>query len=185
MRGKASVKSMRQLFHPCAPDFIANICHASCCRSSTDPTGIAVTVTGPTEAQRIEGRGGTVDRRTWRIQPVNKRCPFQHPETHLCTIHDDDEPFGCIASPFTITNRGTLIVRNRYRLLRCYRAPGAIEVYRAHRRSLDIILGSVQAGQLAAYLDTGGTDDYPLDINDHIAGWLLDKSDRSKPGEVG
>jgi hypothetical protein len=70
-------------------------------------------------------------------------------------------------------------------LLRCYRAPGAIEVYRAHRRSLDIILGSVQAGQLAAYLDTGGTDDYPLDINDQIAGWLLDKSDRSKPGEVG
>jgi len=175
---------MRQLFHPCAPDFIANICKASCCRSSTDPTGIAVTVTGLTEAQRIEKRGGTVDRQTWRIQPVNKRCPFQDPETHLCTIHDDDEPFGCIASPFTITNRGTLIVRNRYRLLRCYRAPGAIEVYRAHRRSLNVILGNDQAAELTAYLDAGGSDDYPLDIDDRIAGWLLDKSERSKPAEV-
>jgi len=184
VRGKASVKSMRQLFHPCAPDFIANICKASCCRSSTDPTGIAVTVTGLTEAQRIEKRGGTVDRQTWRIQPVNKRCPFQDPETHLCTIHDDDEPFGCIASPFTITNRGTLIVRNRYRLLRCYRAPGAIEVYRAHRRSLNVILGNDQAAELTAYLDAGGSDDYPLDIDDRIAGWLLDKSERSKPAEV-
>ena len=172
---------MRQLFHPCAPDFIATVCHASCCRSSTDPTGIVVTVTGPSEAQQIEALGGNVDRQTWRIEPIGKRCPFQHAESHLCTIHDDGEPFGCIASPFTITNRGTLIVRNRYRMLRCYRAPGAVEVYRAHRRSLDQILGSDQAAELAAYLDEGGTDDFPLDIDDHIAGWLLDKSERSKP----
>lgn len=180
MRGKASVRSMRQLFHPCTPEFIAGVCRASCCRSTTDPTGIAVTVTGEAEAQRIEALGGRVSRRSWRIEPVDRRCPFQHPETQLCVIHDDDEPFGCIASPFTITNRGTLVVRNRYRLLRCYRAADAIEVYRAHRRSLDRILGFDQAAELAAYLDAGGAEDWPLEIPDEIAGWLLDKSERSK-----
>ena len=184
MKGRASNKSMRQLFHPCTPDFIANVCHASCCRSTTDPTGIAVTVTGRKEAQRIKARGGTVDPHTLRIQPVNRRCPFQHADTHFCTIHDDDEPFGCIASPFTITTKGTIIVRNRYRMLKCYKAPDAIEVYRAHRRSLIHILGQDQATRLTDYLDAGGTEDFDVEIDDTIAGWLLDKSKRSKANPV-
>lgn len=176
---KVSSASMRQLFRPCDPVFIADVCHASCCRSTTDPTGIAVTVTDTAEADRIEREGATVDRVTLRIEPVRRRCPFQDPTTHLCDLHDGRQPFGCIASPFTLSKRDTLIVRNRYRMLKCYRAEGAIPAYLAHPLALATILGGEQATALREHLDGGGGDTL-VEVRDEVVAWLHGKNERSK-----
>ncbi len=150
MRIRINIRAMQQRFHPCTPDFIANTCHASCCRSSTDPSGIAVVVTIE-EAPRLRARGAAVDPETLRLQPINKRCPFQHPESHLCGLHGSpDKPRGCIISPFTINPNGTLIVRNRYRLLPCFKAPGSLPVYEAHYGSLVQMFGPSEAETIRA-----------------------------------
>jgi Fe-S-cluster containining protein len=178
-RVTVSAASMRQLFRPCDPVFIAEVCKASCCRSTTDPTGIAVTVTDTVEADRIRAEGATVDPVTLRIEPVNRRCPFQDRDTHLCGLHDGRQPFGCVASPFTLSKRDTLIVRNRYRMLKCFKAEGAIPAYRAHPASLAIILGAEQAAAVTAHLDAGGGD-YQADVPADVVAWLHGKNERSK-----
>jgi hypothetical protein len=170
---KVSAASMRQMFHPCTTHFIRDVCQARCCRSTTDPTGIAVTVT-PLEAPRIRTLGATVGD-DLRIEPVDRRCPFQDPDTHLCRIHDDGEPFGCIASPFTLNAKNTLIVRNRYRFLPCYKAPGSMWAYVAHGRALDAIFGERQAAWIVWRLD-GGSGDLKTFVRAEVAEWLHAKN---------
>jgi hypothetical protein len=154
---KVSAANARQRFHGCTPDYIRSVCHGACCRSTTSPTGTLITI-HPNEQAAVEAAGGTV--RDNLLVPVNRRCPFQH--DGLCGLHGQDaKPFGCIASPFTLNRSGTLVVRNRYRRLRCYRddrdgpAPPA---YRAFRASLDLIFGPTVAQQLVDHLDAGGGD---------------------------
>jgi len=75
------------------------------------------------------------------LQPDKRGlCPFKN-DNGLCNTHTD-KPFGCRASPFTLTTKGTLIVRNRYRMLKCYNTKDAIPVYEAHKESLLAIIGS-------------------------------------------
>lgn len=145
---RVNVAAMRQPFHPCTPDFVRDVCQARCCRSTTDPTGIAVVVQR-VEIGRIEAAGGRVDRETLRIEPVGRRCPFQHTETHLCGLHETPaKPFGCRVSPFTINPNNTLIVRNRYRFLPCFKADGAVPVAVAHRASLVALFGDAGAARI-------------------------------------
>ncbi len=149
---------LRQLFHPCTPDFIATVCHARCCESSTSETGVMITIHA-TEKSKIESLGGRVnDAGFLSANPLTKKCPFKT-GADLCGLHGKPEkPFGCIASPFTLNARDSLIVRNRYRCLKCYRAPGAIPAYKAHRASLDKIFGAATAEKICAHLDAGGGD---------------------------
>ena len=156
---KVSAASMRQEFAGCSPDYIRDVCHASCCRSSIAATGIIVTI-HPTEQAAIKAVGGVVV--NGLLQPADgcRRCPFQSTETHLCGLHDTPaKPFGCIASPFTLTRNGhTLIVRNRYRLLKCYRDGDRIPAYIAFRASLDLIFGRDVAQDISDHMDAGGGD---------------------------
>lgn len=139
---RVNIAAMRQPFHPCTPNFIASTCQARCCRSTTDPTGIAVVVT-TAEAVRLRHRGADVDHTSGRIAPVARRCPFQGQQDHLCSLHGtDDKPAGCVISPFTVNANGTLIVRNRYRRLPCFKADGAVPVVAAHRASLIRLIGT-------------------------------------------
>ncbi|GAB3467179.1 hypothetical protein [Actinophytocola sediminis] len=154
---KVSAVLARQRFHGCTPDYIRQVCHGACCRSTTSPTGTLITI-HPSEQAAVEVAGGTV--RDNLLVSANKRCPFQ--QDGLCGLHGDEaKPFGCIASPFTLNRGGTLVVRNRYRRLRCYRddrdgpAPPA---YRAFRASLNLIFGPAVAQQLVDHLDAGGGD---------------------------
>ena len=74
----------------------------------------------PSEQAAIEGLGGRVIDGLLQPKTGCRKCPFKTPE-HLCGIHfSGSKPFGCIASPFTLNANDTLIVRNRYRLLKCY-----------------------------------------------------------------
>lgn len=179
---KVNLDAMQQMFHACTPDFIRDVCQARCCRSSTDPTGIAVVV-APDEARRLRVLGATVDDETGRIAPVNRRCFFQSPETHGCSLHETpDKPRGCIISPFTINANNTLIVRNRYRLLPCFKAEGAHPVYRSHYLSLVTMFGLEQAKHLAdaASGRYGQGDAIYLEMSDQIADELRHKNKESK-----
>jgi Fe-S-cluster containining protein len=181
-RIKVNLAAMQQPFHPCTPDFIRDVCQARCCRSTTDPTGIAVVVT-PAEAIQLRKHGAHIDDSTGRVAPVNRRCPFQSVTTHACKLHDTpDKPKGCIISPFTINNSNTLIVRNRYRRLPCFKADGAIPVYQAHHQSLITMFGETQAEYLAHFASSPQhqTDTVHLDMDYDLAVTLKHKNRASK-----
>jgi len=156
---KVSAKMARLLFNGCDPDYIANVCHASCCDSSTSPTGIMVTI-HPSEQANIEALGGIVKDGLLQPKVGCKKCPFKQRDS-LCGIHFSGyKPFGCIASPFTLNSSDTLIVRNRYRLLKCYNDGRRIPAYKAFRASLNLIFGNDEAGRICTHLDNGGGDIY-------------------------
>lgn len=185
MKVRISAASMRQLFHSCTPEFIRDVCHASCCESSSAPGGTMVTI-HPCEETRIRELGGVVKDGLLQSTPA-KRCPFKT-EANLCGLHGtSDKPFGCIASPFTLSKGAnpTLIVRNRYRLLKCFRAEGAVKVYRAHRGSLDLLFGAELSASICQRLDEQPDEDFEVDMDDVIASKLMtnDEIKRRAKGE--
>jgi Fe-S-cluster containining protein len=179
---KINLLALQQQFHECTPDFIRDVCQARCCRSSTDPTGIAVVVT-PSEAIRLRELGALVDPETGRVAPVCRKCPFQSAETHLCQLHNQPEkPRGCVISPFTINAKNTLIVRNRYRLLPCFKAEGSKPVYKAHFQSLIEMFGEFNARILFDRAQEATQETIFLEMADDLASSLKYKNQASKSG---
>ena len=156
---KISIKSMQQMFHPCTDEYIKNVCHGRCCESSK---GLKVVVSN-NEIKNIEKLGATIIDNF--IQP-NKcgKCPFKD-DDHKCKIHND-KPFGCKASPFILTAGDTLIVRNRYRLLICYKADGSLPVYLAHKWSLIQIFGVAEYNKLVQHMEKNNPNDLFLTLDD-------------------
>ena len=153
---KISAKHARSPFNGCDPAFISDVCKAACCRSRTAPGGALVAVV-PAQAGIIAAHGGVVS--GGLLVPRCGRCAFQHGDTHLCAVHATQaKPWGCIASPFTVNARDTLIVRNRYRLLKCFKAGKKLPAYVAFRASLDLLFGQAGAAGICAHLDGGGGD---------------------------
>ena len=153
---KISAAMARLRFHGCDPDYIRDVCHAACCKTSSQKSGTLITI-NEDERAKIEARGGVVI--DGRLQSPDKHCPFEDCTSHLCTLHfTPDKPFGCIASPFTLNKSGTLIVRNRYRLLRCYNVGPQLPAYIAFWASLDLIFGEAEAQRISDHLDAGGGD---------------------------
>ena len=108
----------------------------------------------PSEKEQTEKLGEKVVN---GILETGDKCPFKTSED-LCSIHSD-KPFGCMASPFTLNARDTLIVRNRYRRLRCFRVKeGKVAVYIAHRISLDMLLGKKEAQRVIDYIEKNRCD---------------------------
>ena len=126
---KVSVKSMALLFHGCLPDYIEKVCHGRCCTPKA--TGPLVAIL-PAERVAIEDAGGQVVNGLLK-QQHDKRCPFHSRTSGLCNLHtgglnwegvpSTNKPFSCVVNPFTLSKRNVLIVRNRYKLLICYRKP--------------------------------------------------------------
>lgn len=179
VRIKINPRSLRQPFRPCDPDFIRDVCRASCCRSSVDPSGIAHVI-APDEIQTWRDLGVEVAD-SGKVAAVNRRCPFQDGETHQCQIHEDPAmPKGCIISPFTINDSGTLIVRNRYRLLKCFKAEGAIPVHLAHRLSLVTLFGDEQVEHLERVMLSGDETPIYLEAPARLVDNLRHKNEVSK-----
>ncbi len=157
---KVSAASARQRFHGCEPGYIDTVCHGRCCESSTSPTGTRIAVL-PDEEPVLIQLGARIDGGMLQPAPGKKKCPFKT-ATNLCGVHGTPaKPFGCIASPFVLTKRDTLIVRNRYRLLVCYkddRDGPAPPAYVAFRSSLDLMFGAEEAARVCALLDDGSGD---------------------------
>lgn len=154
---KISAAMARLMFIECGPACIASGCHGNCCDAPSRPTGCMITI-NPDEQARIEALGGVVEAGLLLPRPGEKGCPFK--AEGLCGLHASGEkPWGCIASPFTLNPKGTLIVRNRYRLLPCYKNEGEkAPAYRTFRSSLEIIFGLEETARIIAHLDAGGGD---------------------------
>ena len=177
---KINILALQQQFHECTPEFIRDVCQARCCRSSTDPSGIAVVVT-QLEAVKLRELGAVVDSETGRVAPVCRRCPFQSTANHLCQLHNTEaKPKGCIISPFTINKNNTLIVRNRYRLLPCFKAEGSKPVYEAHSQSLVEMFGEKNAQLIFESAKEEKEGYLMLEIEDSLAASLKHKNEASK-----
>lgn len=149
---RVSAAMLRQEFHPCEPGYIKTVCHAKCCDAPTRPSGMLVSI-HESEQWRIERNGGIVAGGLLQPADGERGCQFKDRGTCLCKLHGtDDKPFGCIASPFTLNKSDTLIVRNRYRMLPCYKAAGAQPAYITHRKSLDEIFGRAEAERICREL---------------------------------
>jgi hypothetical protein len=174
MKIKISNRSLKQKF-ACNEYFIKNICHGACCRKSTGGTLIVI---NPSEEARFLSKG--VEIKNHRIICGNK-CPFQN-EHGLCSLHATNEkPFGCIASPFTLSKRGALIIRNRYRLFKCFKANGAQPAYITFRKSLELILGDKEKLSYLINRLECSDDDFIIEIRDEIYN-ILRENDLFKHG---
>lgn len=168
-----SAACARLQFTQCGPACIQqNGCKGNCCDAPTRPSGCMVSI-HPSEEARIAKRGGRIVDGLLEPKPGARGCPFK--EDGLCTLHQSGEkPFGCIASPFTLNAHGTLIVRNRYKLLPCYRGPGAKgPAYRVFASSLILLFGEVEAARMTAHFDAGGGDFVGV-MPSHVFAMLMD-----------
>ena len=153
MKIKISAKSLLQQFHPCTKEFIKSICYGSCCEVHTRERNTLITI-HLSEEEWIKRLGGEIEN---GILKTGNKCPFKTSE-NLCAIHLA-KPFGCIASPFTLTKNDTLIIRNRYRMLRCYRIKkGKVPAYIVHRVSLNILLGKEETQRIIDYIKKNNQD---------------------------
>lgn len=177
---KVSAAMARLRFNGCEPDYIANVCHGACERSTSSPTGTMITI-HDSEIKRIEELGGVVIDNM--LQPrTHGVCPFQE-EGYLCSLHfTPDKPFGCIASPFTLNKNNTLIVRNRYKLLKCYEAGRKLPAYKAFTASLVLLFGQEEADKIVAHFDAGGGDYFALMARKTQR--MLLENDRAKKGPI-
>jgi Fe-S-cluster containining protein len=159
-----SVKSILQKFQKCEPDYIKNICHGRCCEGSGK---ILITI-HPSEQNRIK-KLGCIIKNNFIVDIDNKKvCPFKIND--LCSIHTY-KPLGCRFSPFTLSKNNVLIVRNRYRLLKCYNTPNAIPVYQAHKQSLIAIIGNDNYNLICNKIETANIkeiDNIKINIDDYI-----------------
>jgi len=152
---KVSAAHARYLFHGCDPDYIANVCHGACCTMKTQPL---VVVTTPEEARALRAQFGRRVAVKGVITPTcDNRCPF-HTDEGLCSIHFDGKPTGCHESPWTLTVKNTLIVRNRYRRLVCFTHDGLIPAYQAFADGLTRLFGEAEAARITVHLEAGGGD---------------------------
>ena len=155
---KISNKMMRQRFHDCNLDYIKNTCKGRCCQGNKT---LLVTI-HPSEQNFFEQLGAKIDENSFIIPDSRGLCPFKQNDG-TCGIHTR-KPFGCAASPFTLNSKDTLIIRNRYRLMPCYKERKKIPAYKAHQESLRKILGDENTDYLTKYLDEGGEKDILLNI---------------------
>jgi hypothetical protein len=161
---------LRQMFHPCEANFITGTCRGRCCESSG---GIMVAVHA-TEQAAIEAKGATVQN-GFIVADSRGLCPFKT-DDGFCGIHGREKPFGCQASPFTLNDNGTLIVRNRYRALKCYACEGALPAYQAHAWSLEAVLGKAEAERVSL-LAAQGAEQIHATIAQREYAMLVDNDD--------
>ena len=167
---KISSAMARHPFHGCELGYIKNVCKGACCKSSTKGAIVHIL-----EKEKSKFSKVGIDENNL-LKTKNNKCPYQN-EYGLCDTHKD-KPFGCIASPFTLNKNNTLIIRNRYRLLKCYK-DGNVPAYRAFYDSLKIIFGETKANIIKKHLDNGGGD-MNVGLDDETIKDLKEKNVMSK-----
>lgn len=150
---KISSKWAHHLF-TCNITYITEQCKGRCCRG----TGKIIVSLLPEEEIIQQDNGFKVIDGLLQADPDTKLCPHQLPNG-LCNVHGTElKPFGCIASPFTINENGTLIIRRRYSMFKCH---GQGEpAYKTFRSSLDLIFGIKEAQIICDKLDQNTGDFY-------------------------
>lgn len=157
---KVSAAMLRLTFEGCSEQYIRNVCHGRCCHIKSHPQGNVVKLEGD-QIKLLRERGAKVIKGI--LQMVQRRCIFhgvdKDREDGLCRLHGTpDKPRNCIQSPFILTRKDTLIVRNRYRRLICFKAAPALPAYEAFRSALDLLFGQAEAQRIVDHLKAGGGD---------------------------
>jgi 16S rRNA G966 N2-methylase RsmD len=138
----------------CSADYIKNVCHGSCCTGSNK---VLISLL-PDEAETQQKKGYSVsDGGLLQADFRTKKCPHIN-KIGFCALHGTpDKPFGCIASPFTLNQANTLIIRNRYSLMKCHSEKGDY-AYRVFRASLNLIFGKEESERICTYYDKNDGD---------------------------
>lgn len=188
---RVSSKMARLLFDGCDPTFIREVCHGQCCTLKSAPTGTR-TYVEPDQIVHLTARGIPVGDGlivTSKDPDGVWRCPAQA-DDGLCGIFDTPaRPRLCIQSPWALTTRDTLIVRNRYRRLPCYKAGRMMPAYRAFAGGLRLLFGDDEAARITRHLDDGGGDIHASMLADRrdwlngvVSSWnMAVKDDRARP----
>lgn len=174
---KISVASMKLMFHPCDVDFIRNVCHAHCCDSTQNNNKMLVTISASEQHKLNKYDVKVVDN---LLQPKDNHtgCPFK--TNYLCDLHSSsDKPVGCILSPFALNKNKTLIIRNRYKNFKCFKAKGSVEVYKAFPKSLEMIFGRTLLDDIIIRLN-GSEDNFEVEISPLIYELLIENENLKK-----
>lgn len=174
---KISVKCARETWNGCQVSYIKNVCGGRCCATGGGKSHIAIL---PIEEGNIRSLGGTVTNGVLDNRPGGG-CPFW--KEGLCSIHATGmKPLICWTSPFTLNASNTLIVNNRNRRLKCYKANSSMMTYKAYKTSLINMFGSSIADDIEARLDTGTEQDFFVEVPDEKVKdiqWLIAKTKES------
>ncbi len=164
---KVSCDSLKQKFQICEVNYIKNVCRGRCCQG----TGKIMVTVHDTEKEYYKNLGVIIVNNFIQPDKTTGLCPFKN-LNGLCNIHLN-KPFGCKVSPFTLNSNGTLIIRNRYRLLKCYNTQLSVPAYKAHGRSLKQIFGNKITAKI---IDSVKQNDkfYYVEINFSIYKILLE-----------
>jgi hypothetical protein len=105
-------------------------------------------------------------------------CPFKIDS--LCSIHNsNDKPIGCILSPFALNKNNTLIIRNRYKNFKCFKAEGSVEVYKAFPKSLEMIFGRTLLDEIIVKVNNC-KDNFEVEISPLIYELLVENESLKK-----
>ncbi len=153
---KVSAKSARLLFEGCSSAYIQNVCKGAFCHLKSSPTGPVVKVEDRQQPPLVSLGASFVD---GIMQTVNGACVFYDGGTGFCQVHlEGIKPQSCIQSPFFLNKNDILLIRNRYKMLRCYRAEGSVPAYVAFRSSLDLLFGAEESARIVSHLENKGGD---------------------------
>jgi 1-aminocyclopropane-1-carboxylate deaminase/D-cysteine desulfhydrase-like pyridoxal-dependent ACC family enzyme len=159
-----SAKNAMLKFQGCTKDYILSVCHGRCCWVTTKDKKVNTTIYVE-EDQRapLESLGASLDSGVISVG-VDGKCVFQTCGG-LCSLQNkravsgaELKPRSCYISPWILTKNSKLIIRNRYKLLRCFKAPGSIPVYKAFNSGLVMLFGADEAAKITKHFDDGGGD---------------------------
>ena len=154
---KISIKTMKQLFHPCTTEYILNTCHGRCCHSSAGKTPSMIII-HPAENEYIESKGGIISDQILELK--DGICPFKGKEGKLCTLHPS-KPLACSYHPFKLNKNNTLIVMRKYNAMICYACKEEkIPVYEAHKWCLIQMFGTKEAERIIEEIKKGKNKDF-------------------------
>ena len=162
-----------QLFHPCDEDFVKNVCNGYCCHSGSRNAHIVINESDIPKLRKY--RPDIVVQEG--ILQTGKLCLFKD-KNGLCILHNTpDYPFGCRISPFTLNKNNTLIIRNRWRLLKCFKIKeGKIPAYKVFRESLVAIFRELEAQQIIDFIEKNKCDLYS-NVSEEIHQKIKEKND--------
>ena len=160
MEIKVSVKWLQKLFN-CTQEFIKSTCKGMCCEG-----GKKILVSVLPEEEHLHSACGVVD---GKLKAAEKgKCPYKA-ESGLCNVHGTpSKPLGCLVSPSTINKKGTLVVRHRYIMMKCY---GQGEpAYKTFKSSLVALFGEEETSKIITAIEEGKEE-----VTAHIDDGLYDK----------
>lgn len=164
MKITISAKNARLEFQGCSEDYIKNVCHGRCCWTTIGGKTTTSIYAEPDQRVEIIKRGGVFGSDGVIKTGSDGKCIFQE-KCGTCKIHPqrsesgvEVKPRSCYISPWILTPSNKLIIRNRYRLLRCFKADPKLPAYIAFASGLRMAFGDVVYAAIKKHFDSGGGD---------------------------